>query len=300
MKDKKGFTLIELLAVIAILGVVMLIVYPNIARMFTNSKKEAFKVQIKSIIKAAEARRQSDVMGGNVFSSVYCQNEDLCPASMRLSEGDDSLKYAVLFDEREQIIGVVAENKDYCYINSENVGDIDSDDFVSGGKTHFIEANVDSLTVSCEDDEETFYFHTNYVYWNSVLVPANVHYASNARPENAAIFEMVLGTADPGVSSRTKLSNSNEPVLQEVCVIGSEYSRSTCFGAWILDNEPEYIKNWFEDRSIPTTCSISGNNVTCNVGGVTCKIEDGSIGYCTDSSGERCSISPNGESRCTK
>ena len=52
-KKSKGFTLIELLAVIAILGVVLLIVVPNVTNILNRSKNRLNNEQKNAIIESA-------------------------------------------------------------------------------------------------------------------------------------------------------------------------------------------------------------------------------------------------------
>lgn len=51
---KKGFTLIEILTVIVLLGIIMLIVAPNIMNIYMNSKEKKFKINIEKLFKATE------------------------------------------------------------------------------------------------------------------------------------------------------------------------------------------------------------------------------------------------------
>ena len=56
MRDKaNGFTLIELIAVVAILGLIALVVYPAIGTVIRNSKESAYNEQVGVIIKAAKS-----------------------------------------------------------------------------------------------------------------------------------------------------------------------------------------------------------------------------------------------------
>lgn len=54
MMNKKGFTLIELIAVIVILSLIALIVFPAINSVIKDSKEKAYNEQIASIVKAAK------------------------------------------------------------------------------------------------------------------------------------------------------------------------------------------------------------------------------------------------------
>ena len=51
---KRGFTLVELLAVIVILAIVSLIIFPIVTKEIASSKKDLYDIQIKNIIKAAK------------------------------------------------------------------------------------------------------------------------------------------------------------------------------------------------------------------------------------------------------
>ena len=51
---RKGFTLAELLAVITILGVIALIVFPAVNKTIKNSKEKSYNQQIESILSSAE------------------------------------------------------------------------------------------------------------------------------------------------------------------------------------------------------------------------------------------------------
>lgn len=52
--NKKGFTLVELIAVVVILALISLIVFPAVNSMIKNSKEKAYNVQIDEIINAAK------------------------------------------------------------------------------------------------------------------------------------------------------------------------------------------------------------------------------------------------------
>ena len=54
MKKDSAFTLAELLAVITILGVIALIVFPAVNKAIKNSKEKSYNQQVDSILDSAE------------------------------------------------------------------------------------------------------------------------------------------------------------------------------------------------------------------------------------------------------
>ena len=53
MKNKNGFTLAEILIVIALIGVIMLLVVPNITKTLNEGKKKAFATQVQKVLTIA-------------------------------------------------------------------------------------------------------------------------------------------------------------------------------------------------------------------------------------------------------
>ena len=53
-RNKRGFTLVELIAVVAILGLIALIVYPAIGSVIRNSRESAYNDQVAVIESAAK------------------------------------------------------------------------------------------------------------------------------------------------------------------------------------------------------------------------------------------------------
>lgn len=63
--NKKGFTLVELLAIIVVMGIVAVLVAPNIIKSFKKSKEKSYDILIKNI----------ETAGENYY--LECENGDL-------------------------------------------------------------------------------------------------------------------------------------------------------------------------------------------------------------------------------
>jgi prepilin-type N-terminal cleavage/methylation domain-containing protein len=73
--NKKGFTLAEIIVVIALIGILLLFVMPNLVDIFSNSVKSTMKVQEKEIEDAAL-----------IYLEDYCKNKignNICPGTIK-------------------------------------------------------------------------------------------------------------------------------------------------------------------------------------------------------------------------
>lgn len=83
MKNNKGFTLIELMAVIIILAIIGLIVFPSAIESINNSKEKLYKEQVKRILDAADswASSHDNILPSN-DESIYITIETLQKAGL--------------------------------------------------------------------------------------------------------------------------------------------------------------------------------------------------------------------------
>jgi type IV pilus assembly protein PilA len=76
---KKGFTLVELLAVIIIISIISLIVFPVVTKQITQSKENLYDVQVQTIIKAAKEKAldEEEILEKAKYGTVYITIEEL-------------------------------------------------------------------------------------------------------------------------------------------------------------------------------------------------------------------------------
>ena len=79
---KKGFTLVELLAVIVILAVIALITTPIITGVLRDSREEAFKDSVSSLISITQ----------NYYASITYNDEGLLPVKITYTNGKPQAK----------------------------------------------------------------------------------------------------------------------------------------------------------------------------------------------------------------
>ena len=134
--NKKGFTLVELLAVIAILAILMLLVTPNILKLFTEGRKDAFVTQCQSIWKMASQQYITEAVDPDGTPGPYCSE-----GSAKLDyDGDEKLKYYVSVDASKGTISKILVTDGTYYfdstgqepltintLNSKNVKDVPKD-----------------------------------------------------------------------------------------------------------------------------------------------------------------------------
>ena len=124
MKNKKGFTLIELSAVIVILGLIMIIVFPSISRlMMTNSKKKysTYEDLLKEAAEKYAFTRMADlggIQGSGCIEDITIENLEDANLIKPLGEEDITCGLPVNFDLSEY--RGIDPSKDYVTIRVRN------------------------------------------------------------------------------------------------------------------------------------------------------------------------------------
>ena len=130
--NKKGFTLIEVLAVIALVGILILFVMPNLTKIFSGSIKKTMKLQENELKDA-----------GLMYLEDFCKNKlenKTCPSTIKINETNKYSGYVNLntlikedYIEEIDIQGskcsgcvIFTNNKAQAYLTCEDVYETDS------------------------------------------------------------------------------------------------------------------------------------------------------------------------------
>ena len=123
MKNKNGFTLVEVLAVIAIVGVLMLLIVPNIAGSFTDAKKSIFLENVTTVFESATTTYIYNTSVNN-FNREFCYNGD-----NKLDVSTDSeIYYKLKVNENGAVVEMTVSDNNYNYSLTESTSGYSKND----------------------------------------------------------------------------------------------------------------------------------------------------------------------------
>ena len=120
IKSQKGFTLIELLAVIVILGVILAIAIPSVAKYINNAKKSTYIINVKEYVDAA--KKEFNLTGSDYLFPVNPNEATVITfkeLENALENGGKKSSYGGEFEEKLSYVVIVnigtAEVPKYAY-----------------------------------------------------------------------------------------------------------------------------------------------------------------------------------------
>ena len=125
--NKKGFTLVELLAVIAMLAILILLVTPNILKMFNEGKESVFVQQAQRVMEASNTKFMSVSLkkpGAYIFTNLKDATGDNVE---NLNLTNDSVTYCVKMNNEGNVTYLHVSSDTYS-IKTENTKGIKIDD----------------------------------------------------------------------------------------------------------------------------------------------------------------------------
>ncbi len=284
---KKGFTLVELLAVIAILAILMLLITPNILKMFQSGRKDAFKVQIESLVNAAQKEITVDTFEGSQ-NTKYCKGTGIgCYNYMELSTSDSDIKYIINFGSDNKVSSVGVQNDNFCYVNNDYSSGINEEDF------------TENATLVCSETECSC---GKYVYWISAS-----NFNKTSKPSTTYDSIADLNISGAGRFIRTKISSDNRVLGHEACIYYND--KTFCLAPYYYEKDDETSKSKLKkdiQEALGIT-SLSCNNgsysdgtiyVGCSFSSHFCRARATGLVNCVLSDGKNCIVSEEGKAWC--
>ncbi len=125
--NKKGFTLVELITVVVILGILALIVVPNITRLLNSGKNEQMKNDAKELISKAKYYYKMDGKTefklGDLWSDTSRTDgygDEYVTSSITYEDGTFKIilktKYHCLSSDKDKCIKVTEKDIDGAYV----------------------------------------------------------------------------------------------------------------------------------------------------------------------------------------
>ena len=155
---KKGFTLVELLAVIAVIGVLALLLAPNIIKNFSNAKQKSFTNEVKEVYATAKNQYSLDKAFNRGVSAYAYVNGSSCSNKLDV-EGRTEFNYYVEFDADGNVIKLYATDGEFQY-SYEGSG-LQKTKITEAVSTTDLESNQ-LINLTCNGVEEHFEYKYSY------------------------------------------------------------------------------------------------------------------------------------------
>lgn len=151
MKNKKGFTLVELLAVIALIGLVLMLVVPNILGLFNRAKKNIFQDELMNIYNSTHQTYVYRSSNGD-YSKRYCVGKDATLNKLEL-EDKENLYYDITVNSYGEILSFKVSNDVYG-INLTNANGIKKKDINNDRITDPFDINCNGSAIIPDPDDK--------------------------------------------------------------------------------------------------------------------------------------------------
>lgn len=120
MKNNNGFTLVELLSVITLLGLILLLIVPNVMNIFSGAKKNIFYDEVLNIYNNTYTTYVYRSSNGD-YNKRFCVGKDSILNMLELEE-KENLYYDILVNSYGEILEFKVSNEEFGINLSKNDG----------------------------------------------------------------------------------------------------------------------------------------------------------------------------------
>lgn len=130
---KKGFTLVEIIISILLLALVVVIIIPNIVKLYNKARLKAFIDESQNIYNSVALSYQSDFLSETKKVSRYCDSKNTYGNKLKIDK-NNNLYYDIELDEDGNIYKFYVVKGNYVFLlsgNDINVSDVNEDNVFS-------------------------------------------------------------------------------------------------------------------------------------------------------------------------
>ena len=292
MKNKKGFTLIELLGVFVIIGLILMVVMPNIYRLINSTKEEKYKNYYDIVMEAAEeyATDNRSDLGSSMdvgctkttlndlikyeYVTEFTDDDIKCTSSdiyIDNNKGNIKISYKLEFKKgSDKVYEIGTAKTGACVAYTRNANRTLQEAIVAAGLTG---TNVDGITYINSASAKNYVYYSGH-YWRIVSYNKNLNTvkAVTDDPVVTIPYDSSGGTKYAGSNIQTWLSNDFATSLSSNFT--SLISNTTWYPSsnspvkarigLITKAEYERVKNWYSNDGSwlldeDTTKTTAGN-----------------------------------------
>ncbi|MDD4718473.1 MAG: prepilin-type N-terminal cleavage/methylation domain-containing protein [Bacilli bacterium] len=234
-KKYRGFTLIELLAVIVIIGIILLVVFPVVTKIIEEAEKGSFRNSVYGIVKSAEYKHADNLLKNKVGKvsgcgasgyEIYTYNNGL-PVGEELSFKGQRPKSGTIAIQSNGDVAVAVHNGKWCAIKNsddskieiyDDMNESECEQMLPSGGEGYIDVKSDNtivtaLTCNGEVMIGPFYDLDNLIKVEEMPKIEKIYKGNYYLAENNEVYQLNVvddGSLTPILTGEKLLSDAKE------------------------------------------------------------------------------------------